>query len=141
MSINKHKLVARFGLMHMVGTNLCVWLKVVIQETKHELVHLLSVYELGGGGHHDRHRRGAANHTGETAASGTPDEISSRPAPPAVPRRLVPVLRLQFRDAWCPCVVFGDASAEDRFQAPVPCIHSDRAERTTALITIDTNCR
>ncbi|XP_043190269.1 proton channel OtopLc-like isoform X3 [Amphibalanus amphitrite] len=66
MSINKHKLLARFGLMHMVGTNLCVWLKVVIQETKHELVHLLSVYELGGAGHHDRHRRGAGTSVNAT---------------------------------------------------------------------------
>ena len=41
MCVNQHKLVARFGLMHMVGTNLCVWLNVVIEETKHELVHLL----------------------------------------------------------------------------------------------------
>ncbi|XP_037086477.1 proton channel OtopLc-like isoform X2 [Pollicipes pollicipes] len=57
MSINKHKLLARFGLMHMVGTNLCVWLNVVIQETKHELVHLLSLYDPN---HHggERHRRG-----------------------------------------------------------------------------------
>ncbi|XP_037086479.1 proton channel OtopLc-like isoform X4 [Pollicipes pollicipes] len=67
MSINKHKLLARFGLMHMVGTNLCVWLNVVIQETKHELVHLLSLYDPN---HHggERHRRGTDEVTAEVAA-------------------------------------------------------------------------
>ena len=30
--------LARFGLMHMVATNLCVWLNVIIQETKHEIL-------------------------------------------------------------------------------------------------------
>lgn len=38
MKVYKHKVVARFGLMHMVGTNLSVWLNVLIQETKHEIL-------------------------------------------------------------------------------------------------------
>jgi len=29
---------ARFGLMHMIATNLCVWLHVLIQETKHQIM-------------------------------------------------------------------------------------------------------
>ncbi|XP_059489873.1 proton channel OtopLc-like [Neocloeon triangulifer] len=32
------RLVLRFGLMHMIATNLCVWLNVLIQETKHEIL-------------------------------------------------------------------------------------------------------
>ena len=31
--------LVRFGLMHMVATNLCVWLNVIIQETKHEILY------------------------------------------------------------------------------------------------------
>lgn len=30
-------IVARFGLMHMVATNLCVWLNLIVQETMHEM--------------------------------------------------------------------------------------------------------
>ncbi|XP_023218358.1 otopetrin-2-like isoform X2 [Centruroides sculpturatus] len=40
MAINKYKTVARFGLMHMIATNLCVWLHVLVQETKHQIVSL-----------------------------------------------------------------------------------------------------
>jgi hypothetical protein len=32
--------VARFGLMHMVATNLCEWLYVLVEETKHDIEHL-----------------------------------------------------------------------------------------------------
>lgn len=35
-----HKVIARFGLMHMVATNLCEWLYVLVEETKHEIVNL-----------------------------------------------------------------------------------------------------
>lgn len=31
--------MARFGMTHLVATNLCVWLNVIIQETKHEMLH------------------------------------------------------------------------------------------------------
>lgn len=34
-------LTARFGLMHMIATNLCVWLHVLIQETKHQITILV----------------------------------------------------------------------------------------------------
>ncbi|CAG9863110.1 unnamed protein product [Phyllotreta striolata] len=36
--VYKQKLAARFGLMHMIGTNLSVWLNVLVQETKHEIL-------------------------------------------------------------------------------------------------------
>ncbi|CAH1957223.1 unnamed protein product [Acanthoscelides obtectus] len=38
MRVYKHKVAARFGLMHMIGTNLSVWLNVLVQETKHEIL-------------------------------------------------------------------------------------------------------
>lgn len=34
--------MARFGLMHMIATNLCVWLHVLVQETKHEILTLIT---------------------------------------------------------------------------------------------------
>ncbi len=37
MNIYKNKLLSRFGLMHMIATNLCVWLNVLILETSHEI--------------------------------------------------------------------------------------------------------
>lgn len=39
MSVSKVSWVKQFGLMHMIGTNLCVWLNVLVQETKHEILH------------------------------------------------------------------------------------------------------
>lgn len=38
MRVYRHKITARFGLMHMIGTNLSVWLSVLVQETKHEIL-------------------------------------------------------------------------------------------------------
>ena len=40
MDMDRHKIIARFGLMHMVATNLCEWLYVLVEETKHEIIHL-----------------------------------------------------------------------------------------------------
>lgn len=40
MRAYKYKNVARFGLMHMVGTNLCIWLFTVIMESKFEILRL-----------------------------------------------------------------------------------------------------
>ncbi len=37
MNIYKNKLVSRFGLMHMIATNICVWFNVLILETYHEI--------------------------------------------------------------------------------------------------------
>ncbi|XP_076344781.1 proton channel OtopLc-like isoform X2 [Tachypleus tridentatus] len=41
MAINKFKTLARFGLMHMIATNLCVWLHVLVAETKHEIMTII----------------------------------------------------------------------------------------------------
>ncbi|XP_023217993.1 otopetrin-2-like [Centruroides sculpturatus] len=38
MIVNKYKTIARFGLMHMIAANLCVWLHVLVQETKHGIL-------------------------------------------------------------------------------------------------------
>ncbi|XP_045480105.1 proton channel OtopLc-like isoform X2 [Harmonia axyridis] len=38
MGFCKSKVMAKFGLMHMIGTNLSVWLNVLVQETKHEIL-------------------------------------------------------------------------------------------------------
>ncbi|KAJ8952056.1 hypothetical protein NQ318_010966 [Aromia moschata] len=40
IEFNRHKIIARFGLMHMIATNLCEWLYVLVEETKHEIIHL-----------------------------------------------------------------------------------------------------
>ncbi|VVC38319.1 Otopetrin [Cinara cedri] len=38
MRVTRHQVLAKFGLMHMIGTNLSVWLNVLVQETKHEIL-------------------------------------------------------------------------------------------------------
>lgn len=56
MNIYKNKFLSRFGLMHMIATNLCVWLNVLILETSHEILHgtaVSSKQDGGGGGGHD----------------------------------------------------------------------------------------
>ncbi|GJQ77452.1 hypothetical protein Trydic_g20849 [Trypoxylus dichotomus] len=35
-----NKIVAKFGFMHMIATNLCEWLYVLVEETEHEIIHL-----------------------------------------------------------------------------------------------------
>lgn len=47
VAISRHRIIARFGLMHMIGTNLCIWLNVLVQETKHEIINL----RFGHGSH------------------------------------------------------------------------------------------
>ncbi|XP_049958174.1 proton channel OtopLc-like [Schistocerca serialis cubense] len=40
LKLNEYRVVSRLGLMHMTATNLCEWLYVLVEETKHEIVHL-----------------------------------------------------------------------------------------------------
>jgi hypothetical protein len=40
MQMGRYMSMARFGLMHMVATNLCEWLYVLVEETKHDIEHL-----------------------------------------------------------------------------------------------------
>lgn len=44
MRVYRYKIIARFGLMHMIATNLAVWLNVLIQETKHEILTFYDPY-------------------------------------------------------------------------------------------------
>lgn len=37
--IDRCTTMVRFGLMHLVGTNLCIWLHVLVEETKHTMEH------------------------------------------------------------------------------------------------------
>lgn len=37
---SRQKMIQRFGFMHMIATNLCEWLYVLVEETKHEIHHL-----------------------------------------------------------------------------------------------------
>ncbi|XP_025831815.1 proton channel OtopLc-like [Agrilus planipennis] len=37
MAVQKSKLLAKVGLMHMIATNLCEWLYVLVQETQHDI--------------------------------------------------------------------------------------------------------
>ncbi|XP_022236618.1 otopetrin-1-like [Limulus polyphemus] len=47
LNIHKFKVIARFGLMHLIATNLCVWIRTLGKETLHEITrHLLK------SGHH-----------------------------------------------------------------------------------------
>ena len=40
MNIYKNKMVSRFGLMHMIATNICNWLSVLILETEHSIIRI-----------------------------------------------------------------------------------------------------
>ncbi|KAL4703415.1 hypothetical protein ACJJTC_011204 [Scirpophaga incertulas] len=46
-----YKLIQRFGFMHMIATNLCEWLYVLVAETKHEIHHLERSMVLMNGTH------------------------------------------------------------------------------------------
>ncbi|XP_061185369.1 proton channel OtopLc-like [Saccostrea echinata] len=60
MCIHRYKTVARFGLMHMVATNVCVWVQNIVQETLREIRPL---YETGAGTNETRDSV-VQNHTG-----------------------------------------------------------------------------
>lgn len=70
MKVYKHKYVARFGLMHMIGTNLSVWLNVLVQETKHEI---LTFYNPENNSLRISHRLGSKNHI--VVPSPTPEHL------------------------------------------------------------------
>ncbi|XP_065574792.1 proton channel OtopLc-like [Artemia franciscana] len=42
MPVKKNRTISYFGLMHIIATNLCVWLCVIVEETKHEIIHVYS---------------------------------------------------------------------------------------------------
>lgn len=65
LNMTRHKVIARFGLMHMVATNLCEWIYVLVEETKHEIDHL---------GHHT-HPSALSNDTHDIHKRATSVEI------------------------------------------------------------------
>ncbi|XP_026747056.1 proton channel OtopLc-like [Trichoplusia ni] len=48
----RYKLIQRFGFMHMIATNLCEWLYVLVEETKHEIHHLEHTILIRGNSTH-----------------------------------------------------------------------------------------
>lgn len=56
LGVTRQRAMARFGLMHMIGTNISVWLNVLIQETKHEI---LNFYDSENDALQFGHRNGA----------------------------------------------------------------------------------
>ena len=67
ISISKVSLLKQFGLMHMIGTNLAVWLNVLVQETKHEIVHF----------YHPKNVTGASTTSGYSIGFKTTTEASN----------------------------------------------------------------
>lgn len=49
MPFKQHGIISKFGLMHLLATNLCEWLYVVIEEAKHEILHIVHLHHQ----HHD----------------------------------------------------------------------------------------
>ncbi|CAG5134243.1 unnamed protein product, partial [Candidula unifasciata] len=63
MCIHRYKKLARFGLMHMCATNICVWFHSIVVETMH-VIHMQAHgghHGTGGDGHHSP---GAPDHSG-----------------------------------------------------------------------------
>jgi hypothetical protein len=46
LNMMQHKVITRFGIMHLIATNLCEWIHVLVEETKHEIDHLI-MYQHG----------------------------------------------------------------------------------------------
>lgn len=64
MCINRYKTIARFGLMHMVATNICVWLDTIVTETLHQIHshgHSNDTHQSHGG-HAQSHDTGHNSH-------------------------------------------------------------------------------
>lgn len=57
LNIHKFKLIARFGLMHCLATNLCVWLRTLVRESIHEIQHHHTEDDYGN--HDDDHHEDA----------------------------------------------------------------------------------
>ncbi|CAG9762035.1 unnamed protein product [Ceutorhynchus assimilis] len=48
VELDRHKIISRFGLMHMIAMNVCEWLHVIVEETKHEIMHLSGHHKNNG---------------------------------------------------------------------------------------------
>ncbi|BFZ21294.1 hypothetical protein BsWGS_24333 [Bradybaena similaris] len=70
MCIHRYKKLARFGLMHMCATNICVWFRAIVVETLH-VIH--SASQHGSGSHHGGGSKsgGGTHHGGGTLLGST----------------------------------------------------------------------
>ncbi|KAK6631191.1 hypothetical protein RUM43_014287 [Polyplax serrata] len=64
MEMSKYRGITKFGLMHMIATNLCEWLNVIVEETKHEILHLAHLEKTlkKEGDSHDLNKRDSDIH-------------------------------------------------------------------------------
>ncbi|XP_070497252.1 proton channel OtopLc-like [Chironomus tepperi] len=46
LNMTRYKVISRFGLMHLIATNLCEWIYVLVEETKHEIENLMAQHSL-----------------------------------------------------------------------------------------------
>ena len=65
MNIYKNKLISRFGLMHMIATNICVWFSVLILETYHEIADHLGHLDSFGYSLYETFNPNCSFHVGE----------------------------------------------------------------------------
>lgn len=77
MDMGKHKVIARFGLMHMVATNLCEWLYTLVEETKHEIWHLDHSAHEAELGHNTHEQLVASTYSTEDVANNLTMSLSS----------------------------------------------------------------
>ena len=73
MCIHRYRIFARFGLMHMIATNICVWLRTVAVETVRELNQ-----------HAPGHRSNYHTHLGSNKTSTTTTTTTTTQLPPVV---------------------------------------------------------
>ena len=73
LNIHKFKAIARFGLMHCLATNVCVWIRTLVRESLKEInEHAHHHVDKGSGGlgvshHQSAHDHGSLLHSGESA--------------------------------------------------------------------------
>uniref|UniRef100_A0A6E8W6T5 Otopetrin n=1 Tax=Anopheles coluzzii TaxID=1518534 RepID=A0A6E8W6T5_ANOCL len=58
----RHAFVSRFGLMHMLATNVCEWLYVLVEEAKHEIVPIDHSLQPNRTDHRHHHQDDPAQH-------------------------------------------------------------------------------
>ena len=73
MNIYKNKVMSRFGLMHMIATNLCTWVNILVTETSHSISHSQHHGEEG----HGTEGHGAEGHGDEVHHADLHDENST----------------------------------------------------------------
>ncbi|KAH9508243.1 hypothetical protein Btru_050594 [Bulinus truncatus] len=71
MCIHRYKKLARFGLMHMCATNICVWFQSIVVETLHVIhMHAHSSGHHEGGGDHGGASHGSADAHSDASGHG-----------------------------------------------------------------------